>query len=258
MAEIVLKDVFFRYSSKNNFAINAVTLKVDKGDFVALLGPNGCGKTTLLRIMAGLLPVSSGLVRIDGKDPAKMKRRQFAKIIGFVTQDFAPVYNYTVAQIVLTGRLPYSRGFFSTWSKDDIDAVKNALDKVDGVKFMNSFFYNLSTGEQKRVAVARILAQNTPILLLDEPTAHLDPGHVVKIKGLLKNLNKEGKTLVAAFHDINTALELCNKLVLMKEGKILFCGTPEQVMNIENLEAVYDVQVSIIYDPKIKHPIVIY
>ncbi|MFN3283967.1 MAG: ABC transporter ATP-binding protein, partial [Pseudothermotoga sp.] len=164
----------------------------------------------------------------------------------------------TVAHIVLTGRLPYSRGFFSTWSKDDIDAVRNALDKVDGIKFMNSFFYNLSTGEQKRVAIARILAQNTPILLLDEPTAHLDPGHVVKIKSLLKNLNKEGKTLVAAFHDINTALELCNKLVLMKEGKILFFGTPEQVMNIENLEAVYEVQVSIINDPKIKHPIVIY
>lgn len=258
MAEVFLKDVAFRYNPKNQFAINEVTLKIDEGDFVGLLGPNGCGKTTLLKIIAGLLPVSSGLVRIDGKDPAKMKRKQLAKIIGFVTQDFAPVYNYTVSQIVLTGRLPYSRGFFSTWSKDDIDVVKSALDKVDGMKFIDSFFYNLSTGEQKRVAIARILAQNTPILLLDEPTAHLDPGHVVKIKTLLKNLHQEGKTLVAAFHDINIAIELCDKLVLMKEGRVLFYGTPERVINTDNLERIYDVQVSIITDSKAKRPIVIY
>ncbi len=258
MAEIVLKDVSFRYSNRNQFAIDKVSLQINKGDFVALLGPNGCGKTTLLKIIAGLLPVSSGLVRIGGKDPSKIRRKQLAKMVGFVTQDFAPVYNYTVNQIVLTGRLPYSRGFFSSWTKEDVEIVKNALDKVGCAKFVDRLFYNLSTGEQKRVAIARILAQDTPILLLDEPTAHLDPGHVVKIKDLLKNLHQDGKILVAAFHDINVAAELCNRLVLMKDGKIIFCGKPEQVINTSNLEIIYGVKASIITNPETKRPVVVY
>jgi len=238
--------------------LDGINLEIHQGEFIALLGPNGCGKTTLLKVIAGLLPASEGAVRVNGMDPYHMKRKQLAKIVGFVTQDFVPTYNYTVKQIVLTGRLPYAKGFFSSWTDEDMKSVHRSLEKVDGSQFMERPFYNLSTGEQKRIAIARMLAQDTPVLLLDEPTAHLDPGHIVKIRDLLRTLHQENKTLIGAFHDINIAAELCNRLVLMKEGKIIVCGKPEEVINTDNLERIYDVRVSIITNPATKRPIVVY
>jgi len=257
MLEIALRDVKFRYNSAK-FVLDGVNLSVEEGEFVGILGPNGCGKTTLLKIISGLLPVYSGIVRINGLDPYKMKRKQLAKILGFVTQDFAPIYNYTVKQIVLTGRLPYVRDFFATWTNEDLECVRKSLERVDAVQLIDKPFHNLSSGEQKRVAIARILAQETDLLLLDEPTAYLDPGHVVKIRELLRTLHKDGKTLIATFHDINIAVELCDKLVLMKDGKILFCGSPDETINSDIFERVYDVHLSILTDEKTNRSVFLY
>ncbi len=245
MSDIVIENVWFSYSSaKNNsrnadYALKNVNLVVESGEFVGLLGPNGSGKTTLLKIIAGLLKPQHGQVRICGLDPFRTNRRKMAKLIGLVTQDFMPVYKYSVKQIVLSGRLPYRRSFFPEWTVEDEKVVLEALRKVDAERFINRSFQNLSTGEQKRIAIARIIAQQTPVVLLDEPTAHLDPGHISEIKHLLIKLHQEGKTIVAAFHDINIAAELCDRLILMKDGEIWFDDKPNEVLTPERLRGIY-------------------
>ncbi|HBT26057.1 MAG TPA: ABC transporter ATP-binding protein [Pseudothermotoga sp.] len=258
MVDVALKSVSFRYNSKQGLVLNGTTLFVEHGEFVGLLGPNGSGKTTMLRIIAGLFPVSDGEVKVCGMNPLKIGRKKLAKIVGFVTQDFIPIYDYTVKQIVLSGRLPYAKTFFSTWTDKDLEAVKEALRKVDAERFIERSFHSLSTGEQKRVAMARILAQNTPVILLDEPTAHLDPGHVVEIKNVLAHLHKEGKTIIAAFHDVNIASELCTRIVFMKSGKILFDGPPEKIITEKTLELIYDTKFHVIKNPETGKLIVVY
>ncbi len=262
MNEIVVEEVWFSYSrdgkDERQYVLENINLSVCKGEFVGLLGPNGCGKTTLLKVIAGIFKPQKGNIKVCGLDPFTTNRRRIARLIGLVTQDFMPIYKYSVKQIVFSGRLPFARSFFPEWSIEDEKAVLEALKKVDAEKFIDRPFQNLSTGEQKRVAIARIIAQETPVILLDEPTAHLDPGHIREIKRLLKRLHNEGKTIVAAFHDINIAAELCDKIVLMKEGRIHFLGEPETVLLPDKLKQIYDTDFVLLKDPQAGRMVAVY
>lgn len=256
MVEICLDKVDFGYTDQ--LVLKSIDLRVKRGEFVSLIGPNGSGKTTLLRLVAGLLKPISGTVTVAGVDPARASRKKIAKIVGFVTEDLNPVYPFLVNQIVLTGRLPYKGGFFSSWDESDLQNVREALRKVDALQYLNRSFNSLSSGEKRRVSIARILAQDTPILLFDEPTAHLDPGHAVEVVEILKRLHKEGRTILAAFHEINFAVRISDRLVVMKEGKIVIDGRPKEVLTEKLLEQVYNTRFKLIPDPETGLPYVVY
>jgi len=256
MVEIILKNVDFGYT--DDLVLKSINLQIDKGEFVSLIGPNGSGKTTLLKLVAGLLKPTRGTVMVRGMDPSKARKKHFARIVGFVTEDLNPIYPFRVKQIVLTGRLPYKSSFFASWDELDFQKVKEALAKVDALGYLDRYFNQLSAGEKKRVSIARILAQDTPVLLFDEPTAHLDPGHAVEVLEIMKKLHAEGRTILAAFHEINFAARLSDRIVMMKEGKIFAEGKAEEVLTEENLEQVYNTCFRIIRDPSTGLPYVVY
>lgn len=256
MVEISLSDVDFGYTKQ--LVLKSITLRVNRGEFVSLIGPNGSGKTTLLRLVAGLLEPTKGTVLVRGMEPSKTSRKQFAKVVGFVTEDLNPVYPFRVRQIVLTGRLPYKSGFFASWDRVDLEKAKEALSKVDALAYLDRYFNELSAGEKKRVSIARILAQDTPILLFDEPTAHLDPGHAVEVIKILKKLHEEGRTILAAFHEINFALRLSDRIVIMKEGKVFAEGEPHRTVTEDILRQVYNTDFRLIIDPLTNSPYVVY
>ncbi|MCX7812981.1 MAG: ABC transporter ATP-binding protein [Pseudothermotoga sp.] len=246
MIEISLSKVDFGYTDQ--LILKSIDLHVKKGEFVSLIGPNGSGKTTLLRLVAGLLRPISGTVTVAGIDPTRVSRKKLARIVGFVTEDLNPVYPFLVSQIVLTGRLPHKRGFFTSWDEFDLRKVREALQKVDALQYLNRNFNSLSAGEKRRVSIARILAQDTPIILFDEPTAHLDPGHAVEVVEILKRLHEEGRTILAAFHEINFAVRISDRLVVMKEGRIVADGKPEEVLTEKLLEQVYNTRFKLVVD----------
>ncbi|MEN3007553.1 ABC transporter ATP-binding protein [Pseudothermotoga sp.] len=246
MIEISLSKVDFGYTDQ--LILKSIDLHVKKGEFVSLIGPNGSGKTTLLRLVAGLLRPISGTVTVAGIDPTQVSRKKLARIVGFVTEDLNPVYPFLVSQIVLTGRLPHKRGFFTSWNEFDLQKVREALQKVDALQYLNRNFNGLSAGEKRRVSIARILAQDTPIILFDEPTAHLDPGHAVEVVEILRRLHEEGRTILAAFHEINFAVRISDRLVVMKEGRIVADGKPEEVLTEKLLEQVYNTRFKLVVD----------
>ncbi|MCS7175123.1 ABC transporter ATP-binding protein [Pseudothermotoga sp.] len=246
MIEISLSKVDFGYTDQ--LILKSIDLHVKKGEFVSLIGPNGSGKTTLLRLVAGLLRPIFGTVTVAGIDPTRVSRKKLARIVGFVTEDLNPVYPFLVSQIVLTGRLPHKRGFFTSWDEFDLRKVREALQKVDALQYLNRNFNSLSAGEKRRVSIARILAQDTPIILFDEPTAHLDPGHAVEVVEILKRLHEEGRTILAAFHEINFAVRISDRLVVMKEGRIVADGKPEEVLTEKLLEQVYNTRFKLVVD----------
>ncbi|HBT38658.1 MAG: ABC transporter related [Thermotoga sp. 50_1627] len=256
MVEISLRNVDFAYAK--DLVLRSIDLQINKGEFVSLIGPNGSGKTTLLKLVAGLLKPTRGTVLVRGMEPGRMRKKQLARIVGFVTEDLNPIYPFQVKQIVLTGRLPYKNSFFASWEELDFQKVKEALAKVDALEYFDRYFSQLSAGEKKRVSIARILAQDTPILLFDEPTAHLDPGHAVEVLEIMKKLHDEGRTILTAFHEINFAVRLSDRIVMMKEGKIFAEGKAEEVLTKENLEQVYNARFRLVNDPLTGLPYVIY
>ncbi len=256
MVEILLRNVDFGYTDEP--VLKSINLRIEKGEFVSLIGPNGSGKTTLLKLVAGLLKPTSGTVLVRNMQPSKTSRRKLARTIGFVTEDLNPIYPFRVSQIVLTGRLPYKSSLFASWDELDFQKAKEALAKVDALAYFDRYFNELSAGERKRVSIARILAQDTPILLFDEPTAHLDPGHAVEVLNILKKLHGEGRTILAAFHEINFAVRLSDRIVIMKDGRIIADGHPKSVLTEQLLEYVYNTRFRLIQDPSTGLPYAIY
>ena len=219
--------------------LQGIDFDLHGGEVLGVVGPNGCGKSTLLRVVTGLIPLRGGEVIMGGERLENLTARERARRCAVQPQIEAPLFDYTVGQFVLLGRHPHRAPL--AWSTEaDRAAVAQALAETDLTAFRERSIRALSTGEWQRALLARALAQETPVLLLDEPAAHLDPGHRYTVHVLLRRLAREQqRAVLCVSHDLNLAAEFSDRLLMMSEGRVVATGTPEDVLTAENLQAVF-------------------
>lgn len=218
-----------------------VTLAIAAGDFLGVLGPNGCGKTTLLRVLRGTLRPRSGHVQLDGRELRAIEPRTLARRMAYLPQDLAIELDFTVGELALMGRSPHLSRFVRE-SAADRRVAERAMELADVRHLADRPVTALSGGERQRALIAMCLAQEPTILLLDEPTNHLDLSHQLSILDLIARLNRDGLAVVAVFHDLNLAAEYCGRLALMENGRIAASGAPAEVITEEAIRRVYGVQ----------------
>lgn len=229
----------FSCGYKNKFWINDINISLRKSDFVGVVGPNGSGKTTLFKGITATIKTMRGNVFLMGEDIHSLSFKQRALKMAVVSQKIENP-DITVADYVLMGRLPHRKQFQFFDNQKDIEVANNYMQLTNILHIKNKNMTELSGGEQQLAAIARALTQEPEILLLDEPTSHLDIGHQAQILNLIGRLNKEMKlTVLMIIHDLNLAGEYCNFLVMMKEGKMKISGTPDEVLNYKIIEDVY-------------------
>jgi iron complex transport system ATP-binding protein len=229
--------------------LKGISLSVGGGEFLALMGPNGSGKTTLLRCIMNYLRPEHGAVLVDARPIHSMPDREIAQTFAVVPQTSQMEFSFTAYEMVMMGRTPHARSRLSGESKSDATAVRKAMEKTNTWKFADREYSTLSGGERQRVIIARALAQMPKALLLDEPTVYLDITGQLEIMDLLRELNREGMTIIAVMHDINLASRYCNRVALLHEGRLESLGTPEEVFTPENIARIYDIDVIVRRDP---------
>jgi iron complex transport system ATP-binding protein len=239
-----LSKLDFRYGAQEQLAINDLTVSIPTGQITAILGPNGAGKTTLLHLMLGLYQPANGHILIHGKPFNHYSKRELSQFIGFVPQIESTPFNFTVFEYVLLGRSPYL-ATFEMPSDGDIQIAVETLEKLELTDLKERPIPELSGGERQMVLLARALAQQTSVLLLDEPTAHLDLGNQSRILHILQDLASHGITIVFTTHDPNIATFSAKNFVLMSRGKILEFGSMEEVITTDKLHVVYRVPIQV-------------
>jgi iron complex transport system ATP-binding protein len=226
-------------------ALREVSVSVDRGSFTGLIGPNGCGKTTLLKLLAGVLSPDSGTVSLDGRPLARMSRRHVARRLAVVPQETHPAFDYSVLEMALMGRHPHL-GAFQLEGPADIVIAHESLTATGTSHLAERSYMSLSGGEKQRVVIASALTQAPEVLLLDEPTASLDLGYQLEVGLLLRRLNRErSATMVMATHDLNLAASLCDTLVLMRNGRVLASGNTSEVLTSAMVRQLYDVEADV-------------
>ncbi|HCE46717.1 MAG TPA: ABC transporter [Lentisphaeria bacterium] len=239
-------NITYSYPGLGRNVVTGMSFAIDKGEFVALIGPNGAGKTTVFRILGGYVRPSSGNVRIKDRSILEMSRGQRAGILAVVPQNVFTPLPYSVRQIVEMGRVSRLSRFIAP-SKRDIKVISDAMALMDVENYSGTPFSNLSGGEKQRVMLAMALAQEPEILLLDEPTAHLDIGHSFRLMKILGELNRKGNlTIILISHDINIAARYSSRMILMKEGRILKDGDVDSVLDPGLIGVAYGCKVSTI------------
>mgnify|MGYP000368423086 CR=1 FL=1 len=227
-------------------ALDGVSLSVAPGEVFALVGPNGAGKTTLLRAMNGALSPSEGRILLDGDDVADLSSRAVSRRAATVPQTTALDFEFTVREVVEMGRNPHVPRL---GADPDPGAVADALDRTDTARLADRPVTAVSGGERQRVLLARAVAQDTPVLLLDEPTASLDVNHQIRTLDMVADLVGEGRTAVAAIHDLDLAARYCDALVVVADGSVLAVGPPDEVLTPETVEAAFGVRAVVDRDP---------
>lgn len=234
-----MKDVGFAYPGLPLFA--DFRIAVAEREFFGVIGPNGSGKTTLLKLMAGLLAPLSGDVVVKGKGLSDYSRRNLARVLGFMPQENHFAFDFSVQEVVMMGRNPYL-GRFQRPGKQDRERVQAAMEFADVWLLREKRISQVSGGEKQRVVLARTLAQEPEILLLDEPASQLDLGHLLQMLSILRRLNQQGITIVLLSHDLNLASVACSRILLLDRGKAVACDTPARVLVPELVEQVYGVR----------------
>ncbi|WP_334152928.1 ABC transporter ATP-binding protein [Microbacterium sp.] len=232
-------------------------LTIERGSFVAIIGPNACGKSTLLRTIARLLPALSGAVLLDGRDIRTRGAKELARELGLLSQSAEAPDGMRVADLIARGRYPHRRPF-SAWSADDEQAVRNAMERTSVVDLADRPVDELSGGQRQRVWLAMALAQETEVLLLDEPTTFLDITHQLDMLDLFRAINQEqGATVVAVLHDLNQAARYADRIVAMRDGEIVGAGTPDEVLTPDVMRRVFDLECTVIADPETGTPLIV-
>ena len=230
--------------------LNGIDLEVPEGEMMALVGPNGTGKSTLLRTLAGLLPIQSGRVLVAGRDLVKLSPLERARTLAMVGQQEETPADLRVAEVVALGLLPH-RPPWSGGGRKERDAVAEALEQVSMTAYANRGFHQLSGGEQRRVLLARGLAQRTELLLLDEPTNHLDIRHQHALLRMVRGL---GRTVIAAIHDLDLAATYFDHIVVLNDGGVAADGKPSEVLTPELVGDVFGMAASMVTDPATGEP----
>jgi iron complex transport system ATP-binding protein len=258
-ALVEFRDVDFAYPSRGggaSFAIRALSLSVGAGEIFGVIGPNASGKTTLVRLLTKVLAPGRGDVRLAGESLARLSRASVATRVAVVPQDLPRGLPYTVEELVLMGRFPHAPARFFE-SDEDLRLAREAMAATGVLAVRAAAVDDLSGGERQRAMLARALCQQSPLLVLDEPTAHLDLRYQAECVGLLRRFNREaGLTVILISHDLNLAAELCDRLLLMQAGTAAALGSVDHVVDEERLSSVYGCRVSVDKHPSTGRPTV--
>jgi iron complex transport system ATP-binding protein len=229
--------------------LHHMDFKVSRGELMCIIGPNGCGKSTLLRTISRILKPHRGKIFVDGKNIARMRHKELAQKIAVVSQTPESTI-MTVQEYILLGRLPYFRKYQFLETNNDENIVQKYMELTDALKLRETLMSEISGGERQLASIARALAQEPALLLLDEPTSHLDISHQAQILELIKRLNRElGLTVLMVLHDLNLASEYSTRLLLMSNGSIHKIGSPEEVITYKTIEEVYKTVVLVEKNP---------
>ncbi|MFY1692810.1 ABC transporter ATP-binding protein [Plantactinospora sp. WMMB782] len=234
----------------------SLSVSIPDESFTVIVGPNACGKSTLLRGLSRLLKPSAGQVVLDGADIQSYKTKEVARRVGLLPQTAIAPDGITVADLVARGRYPY-QGFLRQWTEDDEQAVLRAMDSASVTELSGRLVDELSGGQRQRVWVAMALAQHTDILLLDEPTTFLDITHQIELMELFTDLNHLGHTMVAVLHDLNHAARFGTHLIAMKDGAVVAEGSPSEIVTVELVEEVFGLRCLVVPDPVVGTPHVV-
>jgi len=238
---VEINAIKYRYS--RDWVLDGLNFAVEQGEIAGIIGPNGSGKTTILKLLSKVLNQESGNIRLMGRDIASMKQKEMAQVVAVVPQGTSITFPFTVREIVLMGRSPHL-GLMQMEQKSDMRIADNAMALTDTLEFADRTIDELSGGERQRVIIARALAQEPKIMLLDEPTSYLDINHQIEIFDLIKRLNGEQDlTVVIVSHDLNMAAEYCDRLILLKNGEVYKDGSPKEVITEAYIREVYGANV---------------
>ncbi|HTP09284.1 MAG TPA: heme ABC transporter ATP-binding protein [Anaerolineae bacterium] len=251
---LAIDDVTIRYEART--VLRNISLDVNAGEVLALIGPNGVGKSTLLRACSGTLKPIGGRILIEGQNVHRLRVEDRAKLIAVVPQAMRLPEIFSVFETVLMGRTPYL-GWLGRESEEDRSAVQAALDRTATLELADRLIGELSGGEQQRVLIARALAQSARTLLLDEPTAHLDLKHQANVLSLICDLaHSENYAVLIALHDLNLAAQYANRVALLSNGAVAAIGTPEEVLTEENLSPAYGLRIAVYEHPAHGAPLI--
>ncbi|WP_137170512.1 Fe(3+) dicitrate ABC transporter ATP-binding protein FecE [Marinomonas sp. FW-1] len=233
--------------------VKQVDLNIPAGKIIALLGPNGCGKSTLLKAMARILSPMDGQVHWQGQNLHNIASKKLAQQLALLPQTQPIPEGIKVKDLVAYGRSPYT-GFWGRINKEDHEIIAQVMQETGITELAEQLVSELSGGQRQRVWLAMTLAQDTPYLLLDEPTTYMDLSHQVELMHLLRKLNLQGKTIIMVLHDINQAARYCDHLIVMKQGKIITQGAPDSVLTQQLLKEVFSLNAQIHQDPIAQTP----
>ncbi|OZF05005.1 ABC transporter ATP-binding protein [Rhodococcoides fascians] len=234
-----------------------LSVEIPDGKFTVIVGPNACGKSTLLRALSRLLKPEAGTVLLDGKAISSYPAKEVARRLGLLPQTSIAPDGISVADLVARGRYPHQK-LIKQWSRDDEAAVVFAMNATGVTELSGRLVDELSGGQRQRVWVAMVLAQQTPLMLLDEPTTFLDIAHQIDLLELCSQLNREqGNTMVAVLHDLNHACRYADHIIAMKDGEVVTSGRPAEVITADLVESVFGLPCRIIEDPESHTPLVI-
>ncbi|CAL9625484.1 ABC transporter ATP-binding protein [Streptomyces sp. enrichment culture] len=253
-ARLTARDITLRYGDR--VVSTRLSLDVPDGSFTAVVGPNACGKSTLLRALVRLLRPTEGQVELDGREVGSYPSKELARQVGFLPQDPLAPDDIKVRQLVSRGRFPH-RTLLSPRSQQDESAVREAMAAAEVTELADRPVQELSGGQRQRVWIAMALAQETPYLLLDEPTSFLDITHQYQLLHLLARLRDRGRTVVAVLHDINQACRFADHLVAMRDGKVVAEGRPGDIVDAALIKDVFDLPSVIVPDPVAGTPMVV-
>ncbi len=239
MGHLSLRDV--RVAAGGRTLLEGVSFVAAPGELVALVGPNGAGKTTLLRAISGLTAPERGEIRIDGRSVAAMRPRQRARSVALIAGDAEMPYGTTVREVVATGRYAFRSWWDWSQSDADLEAANSALESVGLGAFGERDFETLSSGERQRAWLALALAQDAGLVLLDEPTSHLDPRHALETMRAIRDLARGTTTALVVLHDLNEAAAIADRVAVLGDGRLLICAPPDEALDPAILERAFGI-----------------